>query len=338
MKGEFVLQASLRCSAAADCERVTAYHFENMTDVESLCLCRQWCLRLALCCALTWHQQGPCASALRPARCEPPRPLPRLSPCMQTRMRCTMMGWSWRRKSGLSHGQSRMYRGLKIRCMSQIGPILISASPILQATPFFHIKITTTHCYLCTSSTLPSNMDLPYTVSRSPGAQSLAPSTPQARMFVLSLRKLTLIHVAPCQEVEEEGNASEDRLGGERERVPLSALFGGSGQHTPDQAPGDNEASRHSFTGLSWRRASPDQAHSSRENRAPEPSDQNGCLHRLLVCYSSFSLFRFVGWYCCLPTLQKLHNATTVGRMQVRRFLATKSCASYEAQCGNPCF
>ena len=176
-------------------------------------------------------------------------------------------------------------------------------------------------------------MDLPYTVSRSPGAQSLAPSTPQARMFVLSLQKMTLFHAAPYQEVEEEGNASEDRLGGERERVPLSALFGGSGQHVPDQVPGDNEASRHSFTGLGWRRASPDQAHSSRENRAPEPTDQNRCVQRLLVCYSSFRLFGFVGGCCCFPTLQLLHNATTVGRMQVR----PKSCASHEAQCGNPC-
>ncbi|BDA42072.1 probable denticleless protein homolog at N-terminal half [Coccomyxa sp. Obi] len=78
------------------------------------------------------------------------------------------------------------------------------------------------------------------------------------------------------QEMEEEGNTTEDRLGEERERVPLSALFGGSGQHVPDQAPGDNEASRHSFTGLSWHRASPDQAPSSQENRTPEPTDQNG--------------------------------------------------------------
>lgn len=95
-----------------------------------------------------------------------------------------------------------------------------------------------------------------------------------------SKQTLEYFWAGPRQEMEEEGNASEDRLGGDRERVPLSALFGGSGQHVPEQAPGGNEASRHSFTGLSWRRASPNQAPSSQENHTPEPTDQNGCVYK----------------------------------------------------------
>jgi hypothetical protein len=74
-----------------------------------------------------------------------------------------------------------------------------------------------------------------------------------------------------------DGNATGDGLGSGRERVPLSAMFDDSAeqQQAPDLAPGDNQASRHSFAGVPSRRESPDAPQASSQENEPMAGVQN---------------------------------------------------------------